>query len=210
MKKLFLLCFIISSVIFTSCLKIEEYISINNEGIGSYKIKLDLANIAMFHQLMNSPTDRLAEEIQYYIDKIRAVKGISNVNFLHSEKYIEISFDFENTSAFRRVLLSLTDEHFNIFMPNYIKISNNKIVKKNISPYIDKIIQYINMQNSNDFLINDYILGFINFNTYILTPDSIKKISHPLAQQSKQNEVVLKTTLRDLKYGFNNKIKVKF
>ena len=85
MKKLFLLCFIISSVIFTSCLKIEEYISINNEGIGSYKIKLDLANIAMFHQLMNSPTDRLAEEIQYYIDKIRAVKGISNVNFLHSE-----------------------------------------------------------------------------------------------------------------------------
>ncbi|HHW58804.1 MAG: hypothetical protein WBL11_04825 [Bacteroidales bacterium] len=210
MKKLFLLCFIISSVIFTSCLKIEEYISINNEGIGSYKIKLDLANIAMFHQLMNSPTDRLAEEIQYYIDKIRAVKGISNVNFLHSEKYIEISFDFENTSAFRRVLLSLTDEHFNIFIPNYIKISNNKIVKKNISPYIDKIIQYINMQNSNDFLINDYILGFINFNTYILTPDSIKKISHPLAQQSKQNEVVLKTTLRDLKYGFNNKIKVKF
>jgi len=164
----------------------------------------------MFHQLMNSPTDRLAEEIQYYIDKIRAVKGISNVNFLHSEKYIEISFDFENTSAFRRVLLSLTDEHFNIFIPNYIKISNNKIVKKNISPYIDKIIQYINMQNSNDFLINDYILGFINFNTYILTPDSIKKISHPLAQQSKQNEVVLKTTLRDLKYGFNNKIKVKF
>ncbi len=210
MKKLFLLCFIISSVIFTSCLKIEEYISINNEGIGSYKIKLDLANIAMFHQLMNSPTDRLAEEIQYYIDKIRAVKCISNVNFLHSEKYIEISFDFENTSAFRRVLLSLTDEHFNIFIPNYIKISNNKIVKKNISPYIDKIIQYINMQNSNDFLINDYILGFINFNTYILTPDSIKKISHPLAQQSKQNEVVLKTTLRDLKYGFNNKIKVKF
>ena len=205
-----MLCFIISSVIFTSCLKIEEYISINNEGIGSYKIKLDLANIAMFHQLMNSPTDRLAEEIQYYIDKIRAVKGISNVNFLHSEKYIEISFDFENTSAFRRVLLSLTDEHFNIFIPNYIKISNNKIVKKNISPYIDKIIQYINMQNSNDFLINDYILGFINFNTYILTPDSIKKISHPLAQQSKQNEVVLKTTLRDLKYGFNNKIKVKF
>jgi hypothetical protein len=66
------------------------------------------------------------------------------------------------------------------------------------------------MQNINDFLINDYILGFINFNTYILTPDSIKKISHPLAQQSKQNEVVLKTTLRDLKYGFNNKIKVKF
>lgn len=130
-----MLCFIISSVIFTSCLKIEEYISINNEGIGSYKIKLDLANIAMFHQLMNSPTDRLAEEIQYYIDKIRAVKGISNVNFLHSEKYIEISFDFENTSAFRRVLLSLTDEHFNIFIPNYIKISNNKIVKKYIPIY---------------------------------------------------------------------------
>ena len=52
MKKFFLIFISILSLISTSCIKIEEYISIN-EGIGYYKIKLDLSNIAMFSQVMN-------------------------------------------------------------------------------------------------------------------------------------------------------------
>jgi len=110
--------------------KIEEYISINENGIGYYEIKLDLSNIAMFSQVMNSPADKIADEIQYYVDNIRAIKGISNVNFAHSEKFIEISFNFENTKAFKQVLKTITDNKFNILIPNYIKLSDNKIVKK--------------------------------------------------------------------------------
>ncbi|HOK22027.1 MAG TPA: hypothetical protein PLO66_04975 [Bacteroidales bacterium] len=211
MKKYFLILIFILSIISSSCIKIEEYISINKDGIGYYKIKLDLSNIAMFSQVMNSPSDKIADKIQYYVDNIRAIKGISNVNFAHSEKFIEISFNFENTKAFKRVLKTITDSKFNIFTPNYIKLSNNKIVKKNISPYVKRFIEYSGkLQNNSNFTINDYTLGLVNFNTYIITPNEIKKVSHPLANKSKENEVVLKTNLRDLKYGFNNKIKVKF
>lgn len=211
MKKFFLIFISILSLISTSCIKIEEYISINENGIGYYKIKLDLSNIAMFSQVMNSPADKIADEIQYYVDNIRAIKGISNVNFAHSEKFIEISFNFENTKAFKQVLKTITDNKFNILIPNYIKLSDNKIVKKNISPYVKKFIEYSQkLQNNYNFTINDYTLGLVNFNTYIITPNEIKKVSHPLANKSKENEVVLKTNLRDLKYGFDNKIKVKF
>lgn len=211
MKKYFLILIFILSIISSSCIKIEEYISINKDGIGYYKIKLDLSNIAMFSQVMNSPSDKIADKIQYYVDNIRAIKGISNVNFAHSEKFIEISFNFENTKAFKRVLKTITDNKFNILIPNYIKLSDNKIVKKNISPYVKRFIKYSGkLQNNYNFAINDYTLGLVNFNTYIITANEIKKVSHPLANKSKENEVVLKTNLRDLKYGFNNKIKVKF
>lgn len=211
MKKFLLIFISILSFISTSCIKIEEYISINENGIGYYKIKLNLSNIAMFSQVMNSPADKIADEIQYYVDNIRAIKGINNVNFAHSEKFIEISFNFENTKAFKQVLKTITDNKFNILIPNYIKLSDNKIVKKNISPYVKKFIEYSQkLQNNYNFTINDYTLGLVNFNTYIITPNEIKKVSHPLANKSKENEVVLKTNLRDLKYGFNNKIKVRF
>ena len=165
----------------------------------------------MFSQVMNSPSDKIADEIQYYVDNIRAIKGITNVNFAHSEKFIEISFNFENTRAFKRVLKTITDNQFNILIPNYIKITNNKIVKKDISPYIQKFIEYSDkLQKNYNITLNDYTLGLINFNTYIVTPEEIKQVSHPLANKSGDNEVVLKTNLRELKYGFDNKIKVKF
>lgn len=209
MKKYILI--ILIALISSSCIKIEEYISVNEDGVGYYKIRLDLSNIAMFNQVMNSPADKIAEQVQFYVDNIRTIKGISNVNFSHSEKNIEISFNFEDNKAFKQVLKTLTDNQFNILIPNYIKISNNKIVKKNISPYIQKFIKYSDQfQNNYNIALNDYTLGLINFNTYIITTDKIKKVSHPLANKSKDNEVVLKTNLRDLKYGYNNKIKVKY
>jgi hypothetical protein len=209
MKKYILILLI--ALISSSCIKIEEYISVNGDGLGYYKIRLDISNIAMFSQVMNSPADKIADELQYYVDQIRAVKGITNVNFSHTQKFIEISFNFENNKAFKQVLKTLTDNQFNILIPNYIKISNNKIVKKNISPYIQKFIKYSDQFISNyNIPINDYTLGLINFNTYIVTPDEIKQVSHPLANKTKDNEVVLKTNLRDLKYGYNNKIKVKY
>jgi len=105
-----LLILALSVGLLSSCFEIEEQITFNNNGSGSYSFVLDMAEMKVMFEAMGSSVDELEESPgQSFVNDfnkdqrplIEGVPGISNIQAINDEEAYKFgySFDFTNVQA---------------------------------------------------------------------------------------------------------------
>lgn len=190
--KIKILFVLFSVFLFTSCIELVEEIKINKDASGTISWRLETDD--WLSQFMNNfsldqinPIEGNEGEIHAFVQKLRKQDGITKVeyNLLPGDQYISIAF--KNTKSLNKALYAAFDHKKTCFTPSYIKITQNKVIRKNLSPYVKRYIKKEKIS-----LPAEDILSNISLSTFIHTPDKIikvkgKNIEHQEPQLIKQS-----------------------
>lgn len=151
MRKLLLLStFIVSCLCMTSCLDVFEDIIMHKDGSGQYSIRLSigekfrstieqaleeqkdaLANAKTESETsdVNNQDDNYKASLDQIVNKLKNVKGLSNIDLVYKETEFEYgySFDFSNVEALNEAL-KVTAGEFQPKLPSNIQLSKKKTI----------------------------------------------------------------------------------
>lgn len=132
------LLIILSLILLSSCLTIEENISIVENGSGTAKVTLNFADIKNDMDRV-SPEQRDANMILMKIknDSLQTIKGVSNVvlNTNSEDLYFSIAFNFDNIETLNKSMQVIWDSD-----KEYIIQKGKKLIVSNpTQPIIDQI-----------------------------------------------------------------------
>lgn len=208
MKKVIFILLLATMV--SSCIEIEEHITINPDKSGVYRLSIDLSAISAFGGgQKNEDMKKLASFPQEVSAQLKDIEGISDINDKPIDKkgVHAISFRFKNPKAFHRALMTIAGWKLGFAIPKYIKINKHKVKKFNIAPLIKQKMK----EESTKSLIPEMLYSSIYVNTIIDLPLPAKKVNHPKAQLSNGNKTVkLKTTLQEFIDGYDNGLRIRF
>jgi len=165
-------------MITTSCIDLEEKLSINDDRSGTISYTLDMNQENSLLGLLSGFMDRsyqkqLNVQLQEWAGKLVKQQGISAVK--HTANFdrgiIFLSFDFSNAKSLNNALYAISDNRKTWLSPSYIKIKKHRTKKFNIAPYIR---QYLNKE---DVKLDPTILKHIGYTFTIEAPAVIKNVS---------------------------------
>jgi len=212
MKK-FLFLLIIPIFFLTSCIEIIEETTINKDKSGKVILGFDIAGVGFFLNAIGNYIDiSLFNEIKALPNAsekiLKRISGIKNIKAVSNERknLYSISFEFEDTKALNKAYYKLFDYEKKWYEPKIIKISNNKIKKRNIAPFIR---YYVKKEQKRIKEID--LLKKVKYKSIYHLPDEVKKVSNPRAKVSKNKRTVTyECNIQELlntKVDIGNKIK---
>ncbi|PLW94597.1 MAG: hypothetical protein C0592_02305 [Marinilabiliales bacterium] len=208
----FLPIILIAGFLFQSCIELEEKITINSDKSGEYSLKLDMGALSSMGGEVDVP-EELTTFPQIISEGIKDVSGISDIKTNVDEKagLYQVSFHFQNHSAFKRALLKLAGMKYGFIVPNYLKVGKHRFKRTNIQPMIAKAIE----KSESDFFTQSFMgteaTSFINVTTVIETPKPVKKVKkNGRARKVTDNRVEIKGTLTEIIKGMDLGVVVKF
>ncbi|MEI6124653.1 MAG: hypothetical protein WCQ95_13630 [Bacteroidota bacterium] len=212
MKKLVLL--LLSVFLFQSCIDIKETITMNADGSGNIEL---LVNMGKYSKTLNQQNQKFDLS---FVDQIKhtpveapillkSCKGISNIKTqAEDEKGIySVQFDFKNTKSLNKAIYALFKQKKSTVMPNFIKVSKQKLHRINFAPFINKY-----MPSDSNNMMSDLFFQFINFESTYNFPRKVNKVSNTKAVVKNDGKtVILNYSLYDLlKSNFDYGITVKY
>lgn len=199
-------------ILFQSCIELEEKITINSDKSGEYSLKLDMGALSAMRGEMAVP-EELITFPRFISETLKDVNGISDIktNVDKDAGLYQVSFHFQNHSAFKRALLKLAGMKYGFIVPNYLKVGKHRFRKTNIQPMIAKAIE----KSENDFFTQSFMgneaTSFINVRTVIETPNPLKKVKkNGRARKVSDNVVEIKGTLTEIIKGMDLGVVVKY
>lgn len=207
----FILFAFLLSISLSSCIELEEKITLTAKGSGTYQLSLDMGMLSMMGGAEKMP---MLEQIKsfpgFIADAINGVAGITDIKTAidNPKGFFSVSFAFENQGAFKRAMIKLAGLKAGFIMPNYIKVKKHKFVKKDSGRLIKRMAgQGENMSE----LLNPKFQQMIKVRTIILLPEPAKKVKNPNAIiRDNGKEIVIEGTLEQLFGGMDNGVKIRF
>lgn len=207
MKKIIFLFLL--ALVFTSCIEIEEHITINPDKSGTYSLSVDLSAISLIGGQKNEDLKKIAEFPGQVASSLNGVEGISeiNANPVNKKGVHAISFRFKNPKAFHRALMTIAGWKLGFAIPKYIRIKKHKVKKFNIAPIIRKQLK----DEKTKAAIPEMLYGSIFVKTVIDLPSPARKVTNPKAALSNNNKTVtLRTSLDEFVSGFDNGMRIRY
>ena len=212
MKKIFLLIFL-SIFLFSGCIEIVEEITINPDRSGTVSFNMDLGTwgglaINMGDKYMQSS---MLNQIKNLPEKVagilKEVNGLSNIKPITNKKGLySISFDFKNFKQLNAAIYKLFDVKKKFFEPNYLRLTKNKLMKKNYAPALRLIVN-----KYQDQLKDKSILKIVSYKSVLHFPKEVKNFSNKnYILSSDKKSLEFKCTLDDLlleKINIGSKVK---
>lgn len=192
-KLLFTISLIVASLSFTSCIDLIEEVTINNDLSGTYEMRLETSGFGgMMNQFGGAPDIPQMREMDVKINQLRQQSGISNVqkNISPKDMKFNISFDFENEKALNNAMYALAELKPNMFVKKFLKVKKNKVVRPNLSPYLDKLIKEYDIQSQ---IPSEDMLNYVNYKFVVNTPKKVKRVVSDKAIISSDRKSVLAT-----------------
>jgi hypothetical protein len=192
-KLLFTISLIVASLTFTSCIDLIEEVSINNNLSGTYEMRLETAGFGgMMSQMGGAPDLPQLREMDAKINQLSQQAGITNVkkNIKLKEMKFNISFDFENEDALNNAMYTLAELKPNVFVKKFLKVRKNKVVRPNLSPYLERLIKE---QNLKEQIPSEDMLNYVNYKFIVNTPREIKRVLNDKAVISSDRKTVIAT-----------------
>lgn len=209
----FLPIILLTGLFFQSCIELEEKITINSDKSGEYSIKLDMSALSSMGAGEFDVPEELLTFPQFISEAVKDVSGISDIKSSSDEKagLYQVSFHFENHSAFKRALLKLAGMKYGFIVPNYMKVGKHRFKRTNIQPMVARAIE----KSDNEFFTQSFMgteaTSFINVRTIIETPSPVKKIKkNGRARKTADNVVEIKGTLTEIIKGMDLGVVVKY
>lgn len=200
MRKLIMtISFVVAALTFTSCIDLIEEVTINNNLSGTYEMRLETSGFGgMMSQMGGTPDLPQLREMDAKINQLRQQPGISNVqkNIRPKDLKFNISFDFENEDALNNAMYTLAEIKPNLFIKKFLKVKNNKIVRPNLSPYLDKLIKDQNLESQ---IPSEDMLNYVNYKFIVNTPNPIKRtIGDKAVLSSNKQSVIASYSFKEL------------
>jgi len=197
---------------FTSCIDLVEEISINHDLSGHYELRLETGGLgSMMGQMGNQISIPQLNELESRLRVLRAQAGISNVqkHIKIKELRFHISFDFENEKALNNAIYQLAGIEPNIFLKKFLKVKKHKLVRPNLNPYIQRIIEDRDLLNQ---LPSTDLLSYVDYKFILNSPYDIKSVSNSKAIiQSDKKTMISSYSLKELVLDKKNiYLKVKY
>lgn len=192
-KLLFTISLIVASLTFTSCIDLIEEVTINKDLSGSYEMRLETEGFgSMMEQIGGAPNIPQMQEMEAKLDQLRQQAGITNVqrSIKAKELKFNISFDFENEDALNKAMYALAEIKPNIFVKKFLKVKNRKVVRPNLSPYLEKLIKQQDYQSQ---MPTEDMLNYINYKFIVNTPKTVKRTIGSNATISSDRQSVIAT-----------------
>jgi len=174
-KLLFTISLFVAALTFTSCIDLIEEVTINKNLSGSYEMRLETEG---FGGLMNQMGGNIdipeMREMDAKLNQLSQQAGISNVrkNIRPKQMKFNISFDFENEAALNAAMYELAGIKPNIFVKKFLKVRNHKVVRPNLSPYLEKLIKQQDWQSQ---IPSEDMLNYVNYKFIVNTPKNVKR-----------------------------------
>ena len=142
MKSIFqkLILIVASSTLLVSCITFEENYYLKKDGSGSFEFKVDMSQLMgmmkAFEGMEQEGDDKASEAIDFNkeVEKLKTIKGISNVKVIEDEEQgmFSMSFDFKDYEALNKAHHEALDssglDH------EVLSKKGNKIFFKQITP----------------------------------------------------------------------------
>jgi hypothetical protein len=207
------ICFLIATLfILQGCIDINEEITINPDGSGTISLAVDAGMIGSSINSQNSQFDvSILEQIRKIpgsaSQALGEMKGIKNIKAVSDDKkgLYSVGFDFADQKVLNKAIYSLAGKKKSVFSPSFIKISKHKLIKKDLSPYIRKIMTGKKLKS-----YNNLFLSFINYKSTFHLPSDVKNVSNIKSGQPDKRTVTTNFTLEEMLKGdfnFGNVIK---
>lgn len=198
-KLLFSIAIIFISLSLTSCIDLVEEVSINKDLSGKYEMRLETTGFGgLMSQMGGVPDIPQIQELDEKLSLLRSQPGISNIKKDLDAKQLKfnISFDFENEKALNNALYALAEIKPNMFLKKFLKIKKNKVVRPNLSPYLERLLEE---QNISEQIPSEDMLNYVNYKFIVNTPKDIKSASGERAMiQSNKTTVISSYSFREL------------
>lgn len=198
-KLLFSIAIVFISLSLTSCIDLVEEVTINKDLSGKYEMYLETSGFGgMMSQMGGVPDVPQIQELDEKLRLLRTQPGISNIKKDLNAKQLKfnISFDFENEKALNNALYALAEIKPNMFLKKFLKIKKNKVVRPNLSPYLERLLEE---QNISEQLPSEDMLNYVNYKFIVNTPKDIKGASGKRAViQSNKTTVISSYSFREL------------
>jgi hypothetical protein len=185
---------------FTSCIDLIEEVSINNDLSGSYEMRLETSGFGGMMSQMGGGVPDLPQmrEMDAKINQLKQQSGISNVkkNINPKDLKFNISFDFKDEKALNNAMYALAEIKPNLFVKKFLKVRNNKVVRPNLSPYLEKLIKEQDLKSQ---IPSEDMLNYVNYKFIVNTPKSIKRtISDNATISSNRKTAIATYSFKDL------------
>lgn len=198
-KLLFTISLVMASLFFTSCIDLIEEVTINNDLSGTYEMRLETSGLGgMMSQMGGAADIPQMKEMDVKLNQLRQQAGISNVqrNIRPKEMKFNISFDFENEAALNAAMYELAEIKPNIFVKKFLKVRNHKVVRPNLSPYLEKLIE---QQDFKSQIPSEDMLNYVNYKFIVNTPNKVKRaISDKATISSDRKTVIASYSFKEL------------
>ena len=161
----------------TSCIDLEEKLSLNDDRSGTISYTLDLNQGNNLLSLLSGFMDQsyqkqLNVQLQDWAGKLEKQQGISGVEYTANfdRGIILLSFDFSNAKSLNGALYAISGNRKTWLSPSYIKIKKHRMKKFNIAPYV---MQYLNKE---DVKLDPTLVKQIGYTSTIEAPAWIKNV----------------------------------
>lgn len=172
LKSLKIFGLIIMALSLNSCIELVEEIKINSDNSGNYHFYLNHNGLGMVLNLF--PLELNLERYEQKLRAIEKTEGVSNfkMDINPRKAKFSIQFDFENDKTLNRAFYSAANVKKRFSYKNFQKISNSKIKRPNLTPYL---IYYIDKHNILDEIPNQNWLKYISYRYRIISHSEIHK-----------------------------------
>jgi hypothetical protein len=184
---------------FTSCIDLVEEVTVKKDLSGHYEMRLETSG---FGGLMNQMGSNISiPQLKELDEKMRVLSvqpGISHLkkNIKVNEMQFNISFDFENEKALNNAMYQLAGIEPNMFVKKFLKIKKHKIIRPNLNPYLQRIIEDQDLLKQ---LPSTDLLTYVNYKFIINSAREIKEASNPKAIiQSDKKTLISSYSFKDL------------
>ncbi len=180
--------YIVSLLLLTSCLTIEEDLQINKDGSGKAKIAIKFSDLKEnIDKISPEQSDFNFTLLKAKNDSLQHIKGVSNVSMNSNTQFLEFSlkFDFASIQSLNLAMQAIWD-----IEEDYIKQKGKKIT---VSPFETVQIKnkVINSQHAEE------ILGNTHYELKITT-ESISGVKSELSPVTTDTTLAIKKNLNDL------------
>lgn len=198
-KLLFSIAIIFISLSLTSCIDLVEEVTINKDLSGKYEMYLETSGFGgMMSQMGGIPEVPQIQELDEKLRLLKAQPGISNIKKDLNAKQLKfnISFNFADEKALNNALYALAEIKPNMFLKKFLKIKKSKVVRPNLSPYLERLLEE---QNISEQLPSEDMLNYVNYKFIVNTPKEVKSASGERAMvQSNKTTVISSYSFREL------------
>ena len=205
---------VLTALLLTSCIELEERIKIYPDKSGDYSLSLDLGALSQTGMDAFKPSEDILNFPKIVENAVNDVSGITDVKTVSDKKkgLYQVSFHFKNHKVLKKSLLKLAGMKYGFIIPNYMKVGKHKFSKKNIGPLITKQIK----KQEDNPLLQDFmgveVSSLINVKTIVETPNEVKGVKkNARAIKLDDPEIVeIKNTLQDILNGASTGVVVKY
>jgi len=188
-KLIFILSLLFVLFGLSSCIDLVEKININNDLSGHYELKLETSGFGGFNFGGDMDIPQI-NELDERMNLLTHQQGISHIkkNISVKDMQFSLSFDFDDEKSLNNAMYALAEIKPNMFLKKFLKIKKHKIIRPNLSPYLQRIIDD---QEFREQIPSTDLLKYVNYKFMVITPKDIKSVNGERAMIQNDNRTII-------------------